>query len=205
MTGLDKVERLLRERRSVRQFAETPVDPALVTRLLAAAAWAPSPSNRQAWSFTVVASATLRQQMAAAVHERWQGLLDQAAESAVVDELRDYVRNFDWFGAAPVVIAVSTREPEAFLGHLLGARATDVAGGRVAAAMAAQNLMLATHAAGLGTCCLTGPLAAEDELKRLLGLGKRQSLVCLVAVGYPSSVPSASTRKPVNDVVRTAE
>ena len=205
MTGLDKVERLLRERRSVRQFSETPVDQALVTRVLAAAAWAPSPSNRQAWSFTVVASAALRQQMATAVHERWQGLLDQAAESAAGDELREYVRNFDWFGAAPVVIAVSTREPEAFLGHLLGSRATDVAGGRVAAAMATQNLMLAAHAAELGTCCLTGPLAAEDELKQLLGLGKRQSLVCLIALGYPSGAVPASPRKPVNDVIRIVE
>lgn len=205
MTGLGEVERLLRERRSVRQFAGTPVDLALVTRLLSAAAWAPSPSNRQAWGFTVVVSPALRQQIAAAVHERWQGILDQAAASAVGDELRDYARNFDWFGAAPVVIVVSTREPEAFLGHLLGARAMDVAGGRVAAAMATQNLMLAAHAAGLGTCCLTGPLAAEDELKRLLGLGKRQSLVCLVALGYAAGGVSASPRKPVNDVMRIME
>ena len=205
MIGLDDVERLVRERRSVRQFADTPVAPELVTRLVAAATWAPSPSNRQGWNFTVIVSPALRQRMAAAARARWQGLLEQAAESAIGDELREYVRNFDWFGAAPVVIAVAAREPEAFLSHLFGPLAADVAGGRTAAAMAAQNLMLAAQAAGLGSCCLTGPLAAEEELKRLLGLGKRQNLVCLVALGYPAGAPAETTRKPVNDVIRFAE
>ena len=44
----------------------------------------------------------------------------------MVDEMRDYARNFDWFAAAPVVIAVAARDPDAFLGHLLGALAHHV-------------------------------------------------------------------------------
>lgn len=203
MTGIESAERLLRERRSVRQFADRPVDPALVTRLIEAATWAPSPGNRQNWRFTVVSSPDIRHRMATAARDGWQEALARAGAGAIADELRGYVRNFDWFDAAPVAVAVSAREPDAFMGHLLGERAEAVSGCSAAAAMAAQNLMLAAHAAGLGSCCLTGPLAAEDELRRLLGIEKRHRLVCIVVLGYASGVPPATARKPVADVTRT--
>ena len=205
MSDLAHAERLLRGRRSVRQFTAAPVDRALIERVLAAAAWAPSPGNRQGWSFTVVTSPAARRQMAAAVRERWRLLLAREPDGAVAEELGAYARNFDWFDSAPVVIAVSAREPEAFLSHLLGPRAAEVSGGPTAAAMAAQNLMLAAHAAGLGSCCLTGPLAAAEEIQRLLGLPSRQRLVCLVAMGHPAGEPEPPARRPVAAAVRFVE
>jgi nitroreductase len=68
--------------------------------------------------------------------------------------------------------------------------------------MAAQNLMLAAHAHGLGSCCLTGPLAAHTELEELLNVGRKRALVCLIAVGYPAETPVAPPRKPIENVMR---
>jgi nitroreductase len=205
VNGQRELEKVLRERRSVRRFAAKPVPRDLVMRVLESATWAPSPGNRQSWTFTAVVSGDVKRQMAKAVGEAWRRVTDAAGESGVAEELRAYCANFDWFAAAPVVVVVSARGADGFLQDWVGERATDVSGNQAAAAMAAQNMMLAAHASGLGTCCLTGPLAAHDEIKRLLGLGPRQALVCLVAMGCPDEQPVPAPRKPVNEVSRVVE
>lgn len=189
-------------RRSVRRFRAEPVPAPLLGALLEAAAWAPSAGNRQDWQFTVVTADDTKAAMARCVRERWAGLVAACDSEAVREELGRYAGNFDWFAAAPVVIAASTRGPETFLAHLLGVDAAPVAGARTSTAMAVQNLLLAAHAAGLGGCCLTGPVAAAAELRNLLGLDRRQELVCLVAIGYPAEQPAPPPRRPADDIVR---
>jgi nitroreductase len=56
------VEEAILRRRSVRQFTDTPVDPALLARVMKAGTWAPTGSNRQPWAFIgVTRSRTLHQ------------------------------------------------------------------------------------------------------------------------------------------------
>ena len=192
----------IRGRRSVRKFRPEPVPLDVLRRIVEAGTWAPSAGNRQSWEFTVVTSGGVKAEMAAIVRQCWQAVLDGAEARIVAEEIQDYSRNFDWFAAAPALIVVSAKRPEAFLTQLLDAAAPDVAGTKTSAAMAAENLMLAAHALGLGACCLTGPLAAQDELRKRLGLGSRQALVCVVALGYPAEQPAAPARKPLSDVMR---
>jgi nitroreductase len=85
---------------------------------------------------------------------------------------------------------------------MLGDLAFATVGSFASAAMAAQNLMLAAHALGLGTCCMTGPLAANDELHTIAGLAGKQELVCLIAVGWPAETPVAPGRKPREMIAR---
>ncbi len=186
----------------MRRFKPEPVSPDVLNRLLEAAAWAPSAGNRQDWRFAVVTSDDVRRRMASAAEREWDAILAAHGSDGVVEELARYRSNFGWFAEAPVVIAVSCKVPEGFLVHYLGALADDVAGTQVSAAMAAQNLMLAAHANGLGSCCLTAPLVAEQELKRILGLGRRSRIACLIAVGYADESPAAPARKPLDDIVR---
>ena len=204
MSSADELLELLRRRRSVRRFTQRPVPPELLDRIVRAGTWAPSGGNRQQWEFTVVADEALKRQMASAVRERWASLARDEALGGIGSELAAYAGNFDWFASAPVVLVVSAREPEAFLRRVLAAQADDVAGTKTAAAMAAQNILLAARALGLGSCCLTGPLAAEPELKRLAGLAPRRNLVCLIALGYPADEPAEPPRKPLRDVMRVA-
>jgi nitroreductase len=120
----------------------------------------------------------------------------------IKEELEKYAKNFDWFSHAPALIVISAKRPEAFLSNLLGEAAEDVAGTEISAAMAAQNLMLAAHSFGIGSCCVTGPLAAQEALKDLLGLGKRRKIVCLVVLGYPAEQPEPPLRKPVEKIAK---
>jgi len=192
---------LARTRRSIRRFQERIVTDEVLEQLVEAAVWAPSAGMRQDWFFTCVVSETLKRRMAEAVRRYWQESLD-ASDGAVVEALRIYSANFDWFASAPALIAVSSAKTEAFMNELLGAEAALVAGRNTSAAMAAQNLMLAAHAFGLGTCCLTGPVAAHHELEKLLNMERKRALVCVIAVGYPAEYPVAPARKPLEQVMR---
>jgi nitroreductase len=193
---------VLVERRSVREFRPEPVARELLEALLEAASWAPSAGNRQDWFFSVVESAELKAATAQAVRREWQRICDEHGHLGVVEDLARYSAGFADFEKAPVVIAVSAARTGALQEELLGASALATSGSFASAAMAAQNLMLAAHALGLGTCCMTGALAAGAELGRLLGLGRRREIVCLLAVGYPAARPDPPARKSVGEIAR---
>ncbi|HUT35537.1 MAG TPA: nitroreductase family protein [Planctomycetota bacterium] len=196
---------LLRERRSVRRFRDEPVPRALIERLIEAASWAPSASNRQDWRFTVVTSAERKQEMADAVRRRWDAIVAANRDCGLIEEVERYVASFARFAQAPALIVVSARAPDSFQQHLLGEAATATVGSAASAAMAAQNLMLAAHALGLATCCMTGALAARDELRPLVGLGRRDELVCLITLGVPAETPPPPHRRPVAENARFTE
>jgi nitroreductase len=195
----------VRSRRSIRKFRKDPLSRENLHHIIEAASWAPSASNRQDWEFTIITSPTTKKRMEDIVRNCWKSILDKSETGVIKEELEKYAKNFDWFSHAPALIVISAKRPEAFLSNLLGEAAEDVAGTEISAAMAAQNLMLAAHSFGIGSCCVTGPLAAQEALKELLGLGKRRKIVCLVALGYPTEQPQAPLRKPVEKIAKYIE
>ena len=186
MTDAERVMELIRCRRSIRRFRPEPIERKTIEQLLEAASWAPSAGNRQDWMFTVVTSDDLKGRMAQAVRRRWEAIIAANRGRGFIEEVEPYASHFADFAQAPVVIAVSCRTPDAVQEQMLGAEARATVGSFASAAMAAQNLMLAAQANGLGSCCMTGALAASDELLRLLELGRRRESVCLVAIGRPA-------------------
>lgn len=204
MKDLTEFLAFARERRSVREFRPDPVPKEILRALIEAASWAPSAGNRQDWEFLTITSGDLKAEMENTVGECWRRVLARE-DTGAVEELRKYAVNFEWFSRAPALIVVSAKRTESFMQHFLGEGAADVAGSKASAAMAAQNLMLAAHTAGLGSCCLTGPLAAQEELRKLLRLGKRREIVCLLALGYPADRPKAPRRKAVDEIARWME
>jgi nitroreductase len=196
---------LVRGRRSIRKFRQDPLPREVLRRIIEAASWAPSASNRQDWEFRVVTSSSVKEKMQGIVRSRWESVLSKSSSEVIKEELQKYVSMFDWFSHAPALIIISAKRPESFLYHILGDAASDVAGTDVSAAMAAQNLMLAAHASGIGSCCVTGPLAAQEELKELLEIGKGRKIVCLIALGYPAEQPEAPLRKSVERVSKYIE
>jgi coenzyme F420-0:L-glutamate ligase/coenzyme F420-1:gamma-L-glutamate ligase len=200
--GHDRVIDALRTRRSIREFADIPVPRELTERLLDAAAWAPSAGNRQDWHFSIVESPDVKAAMGGAVRCKWKEIIAGNQDLGCVQELADYAASFADFDRAPVVIVVSAARPNSVQRKLLGEYAGPTAGSFASAAMAAENLMVAAHALGLGTCCMTGALAASEDLCQILGLSGRREVVCLVALGYPRCHPSAPARKPRSEIVR---
>src|SRR5512135_2157602 len=70
---------LMRERRSIRRFRDEALPVGTLERLLEAARWAPSASNRQPFRFLAVEAAELRTHMADLVREAVKKSLDKLA------------------------------------------------------------------------------------------------------------------------------
>jgi coenzyme F420-0:L-glutamate ligase/coenzyme F420-1:gamma-L-glutamate ligase len=193
---------VIQRRRSIRRFRDEAVPETLIEQIVALAAGAPSASNRQDWTFTAVTSAVHKQTLAQAVRGRWTEILDRNRGSGTFAEVGQYAGSFSDFADAPVVIVISARAPSALHRQIAGEAARAVEGSFASAAMAAQNLMLAAHAFGLGSCCMTGPLVAEDALRNILGLSAREEIVCLVKLGWPAEAPPVPARKPLATILR---
>lgn len=190
----DQFLALAHARRSTRSFDPRPVPAAEIERLIDAARWAPSPSNRQPWKFVSIAAKPLIHQMRDAVAAQCQVLLarQDARDAAAVEA---YLQNFVHFGAAPCVIAVQVRRTR---NRMADADASDIEaeGAHMAVGMAMQNILLAAVARGLVACPMSGPMIARPELERLLEISSPWSLMALIPVGWPGpSQPTAPERK----------
>jgi nitroreductase len=202
---------LLRARRSVRRFRSDPVPRDTITTLLEAAVLAPSASNKQPWRFLVVESRDRIRRMATAVREttaRIAAHIPEASRSAFA-AYGDYFTRFE---LAPVVI-VPIHRPLSILSNLVeSAGAIDVErasigrmeeqSGLIGTSLALENLLLMAHALGLGASGMTGPLVAEPTLREILEVPIGWGIVALVPVGFPDETPGATSRKPVDKVVR---
>lgn len=186
-------------RRSIRKYEDRPVPRELIERVLTAAAWAISSHNRQPWRFAVVEEVVKIERLARAMGDRLRRDLeaDGVAEELIV---KDTGRSYTRITGAPVVIAVCLTVAEmdiypddarAHLEFLTAVQST---------AMAGQNLLLAAHDAGLGTCWMCAPLFCPDTVRAALNLPEDWQPQGLITMGYPGEVRE-KTRKPLEEII----
>lgn len=104
-------------------------------------------------------------------------VVSDAEKRARIADITNYGK---FIATAPVCIAVLCKDGTYYLED--GSAAT-------------QNILVAAHALGLGTCWVAGdkkPYA--DELRRLLGAPQGYKLISLIALGYAARVPSPAKR-----------
>ncbi len=172
----------IRERRSIRKYKNELVSCDLVKELLEAANWAPSGRNEQQWEYCVVGGEAKTK--VAAVYNR----LTEESMPPIHERNQRQQYFAEWarsLGGAPLIIAaIMNREtnPPVYKMALESVSASF------------QNLLLAAYAKGLGTCWMTGPLRAEDEIKEILGLTEIQEIVAITPLGYPDEEPAAPAR-----------
>ena len=169
-------------RRAVRHFAATPVDRGAVRKLIDAAVQAPSAVNTQPWHFTVVQDRAL---LARISREAQQLVLDNPPRGLPSGHIQELLRdpNFDIFYGAPTLVLVSS--------------VTEDHWAVVNCALAAQNLMLAARAEGLGTCWIGFAEAwiGTENGRQALALPASHLPVAPIIVGRPASEPEPIPRR----------
>jgi nitroreductase len=192
---------LAQSRRSVRKFSGRAVSRQSLLCVLEAARWAPSNHNRQPWRFIVIEDpgqiARLAETVGAEVANRLKSLPPIASGYA-----SEFVHYATFFSGAPVLILVLHKQSVSFSNVLLqGVGQPELVSGEpLSAAMAVQNLLLAGHALGLGSCVLTAPLIAREVVAHTLNLPRGYEITCLVALGYPDETPAQPRRKSVEQI-----
>lgn len=195
---------LIKNRRSVRKFADSPVSGEAVDTMLEAALWAPSASNRQNWKFVAVENRLVIKAMADSVRaavEELKAMVEDGDEDKLA-LLTNYGGYFSFFESAPLVIAVFFNPRPNFVNAITGKniRPEDNLEQTTAIGAAIQNLLLAAHEAGYGACWMSGPLVAENKIAALLKQ-KGMRLAALIPVGVPLETPAPPKRKDTRTLI----
>ena len=202
MSDYEQLRALIESRRSVRKFGDRHVSRQDLLRVLDAARWAPSNHNRQPWRFLVIEDrikiTKLAQEIEAELDEKLKSL--PAVASGYVGE---FAQHATFFSTAPVLIIALHKLPVSFASALLKNTAHPelVSGEPLSTAMAVENLLLAAHSIGLGTCVLTAPLIAQETISSELNPPAGYALTCLIALGYAAENPLRPRRKNIEQIV----
>lgn len=194
--------RLMRSRRSCRNFEERPVDGELLRDLVKVGITAPSGSNHQPWTFTLLPDRARVEAFAQRI-ARFFEKLNRTAERAWLrhllrlcgqPSLHHYYRDHHatvkagleaWrsggrdrlFHGAPAVIVVAARKSAS-------CPAED-------ALLATQNILLAAHTLGLGTCLVGFAIEAmrhDARIAAAIEIPPEEQAYAVIALGWPAKV-----------------
>ncbi|QGG47446.1 nitroreductase family protein [Heliorestis convoluta] len=195
-----ELQEAIRGRRSIRKYKPEEPPASLIASVLEEGLWAPSNMNTQPWHFVVV-TGEKKEELRTVVGSSGEAILPKlerifADKPKVIRFTLDFFRDL---GQAPVLIFCygpsdyltpppNLSEAERRLFEI--ERSTNLQS--VSAAI--QNILLAAHSVGLGTCWMTGPLHVTEEINARLGV-ENQELVAVITLGYPDQEPPAPKRK----------
>jgi nitroreductase len=210
---IQDLEKLIKGRRSIRQWKKQEVPGDLLKKAVELATWAPNGGNYQGWRFVVVTNKEVIGKMADAVQSVADKMTSWPEARSWEEDIKRYQKNASFFRNAPACIGLFTSEYQSPMEKLLAAResfdpeAKKVLGFRKSAptviqsvAAAVTTMLLVFHQMGLGAVWLVSPLQAKKEIETILKVPSTMALVSLVAVGYPDESPQKD-RKPVDQVL----
>ncbi|SDD80585.1 Nitroreductase [Sphingomonas sp. YR710] len=176
------IDEAIWSRRAVREYDGRAVEEAVIRTLVDAAVQAPSAMNRQGWAFSVVTDKGLLADISARSKAH---LLATPGFTHSEHDLHAMLADptFDIFYQAPVLVLISS--------------SGDVPWVIEDSALAAENLMLAARAAGLGSCWigLAQAWIETPEGKSTLRLSAEFRPVAPIILGYPKAWPAPVPRK----------
>jgi len=189
----------------MRRLRPDPVPEDVLRKVLAAAGAAPSPGNTQGWDFVVVREAVRRAQLASTMAAAVAPLLpeiaslpDSGPDPAAARARRRLLESAHHLVAhaveVPVWILVCGRAvypPAAPSADWIGA----------AVYPAAQNLLLAARALGLGATFTTWHMACEEKVRSLLGIPADVHIAVTIPLGWPGAPFGPVRRKPLEEIV----
>ena len=172
----------IRTRRSIRRFADKPVEEEKLEAVLEAARQAPSWANLQCWRFIVTRDPSVKAQMSEISYvESFFGPLGYKANPAKKG-----------LAEAPLIIVACADPSQSGTIWNQSYYMTDIG-------LAAQNLMLAARSLGLGTVFVG--VFDEEKIRAMLSIPAGIRVVGLFPLGYPLEEKTAGpSRKPLHEI-----
>lgn len=191
---------LMRSRRSCRNYSPEPVPLPILEDLVKVGTTAPSGTNSQAWNFVILPRREDVETLGGLTAGFYRELNRQAgnpflrflARIFAGDALGSYYRNH----AASVAEALREWEEMRIDRLFHGATAALVVTGRKEAScpgedalLATQNILLAAHALGLGSCLIGYVVEAarrSGTMRRVLAIPADEEIYSVIGLGYPA-------------------
>jgi len=175
----DKVEMLLKGRRSIRVYKDQPVDRPTIEKLIDVARYAPSGINRQPVRWAVIFDTVKVKRLAELTVDWMRSLIKENAPIAEALHMGNIVKAWEdgsdpIFRGAPHVIMVYSLK--------------DDMTAPAACTIALTYLELAAVSRGLGACCAgyaQMAVNASRDAQKLVGISSRAACHGAMMIGYP--------------------
>lgn len=191
--------RLMRSRRSCRNYLDKPVPQSILQDLVKIGISAPSGSNCQQWTFTLVPTRPAVLELGKAVGAFFRKLNQTAANPLLRNllalcgrsELKTYYLNYYQEVKEKIVEFDTTGKDFLFWqapALIIIAATPGASCPKEDALMAAQNILLGAHSLGLGTCPIGFAVAAmnrDRSIQANIGMSADETVHAVLTVGYP--------------------
>jgi nitroreductase len=159
---------IIKTRRSTRNFQDKPLNDEDIIKILDAGRLAPTGGNLQRWEFIYVSNPKVLKM----VKNCSPGFYGNAMGAIVIG----YEESGKEFGRTSYNKVVGVLD----VGH------------------SSENIQLAAHALGLGTCAIAS--FNEEAIKKVLNTPKDWKPILVISIGYPEKNPSMPTKKRLSDI-----
>lgn len=167
--------KVIKERRSIRDFQKKDIPEKIMNNLIEALIWAPSAGNIQARKFYFIKDITVKKKIGAAA------------------------LNQNFIAEAPLVIVGCTDSRISFTYRERGVLLYSIQD----VACSIMGMMLVAHELGLGSTWVGA--FYEDQISKILDVPRNLRPVAIVPIGYPSKVPKAPPRVSKEEAVEFIE
>jgi 5,6-dimethylbenzimidazole synthase len=191
----DYLLRLVKKRRSVRQFKSDPVPDEYITRMIEVARWAPSAFHTQPWEFVVIGKPDIKNRIVAALEQYGPPIKDPLKESLPRKSFKDapvfILLLCDW--RARVGLPGRAPENKEQVGNLYCS----------SLASAFLYLHLAATALGLASQWYTATSRPEAEraIRQIVGIPEALTIYDMMVVGYAADTPGPKLVRDVDEMV----
>jgi nitroreductase len=194
---LQAFHEVLRQRRSIRDFSETPVQQEIIEWVVRTAASAPSGANKQPWRFVCVQDPTIKKRIREAAEVEEQEFYAHRAPNAWkadlaplgTDENKEFLEIAPW-----LIVVFRMTKTDDDQGVYYSEESVGIATGM---------LLAAAQVAGLAT--LTHTPSPMNFLAEVLQRPKNERAYMLIPVGWPAedcTVPEAALcKKPLAEIM----
>ena len=173
-TDAEIVMKNIYSRRSVRSYLQKEVADEVLKEIIKAGTYAPTAVNKQPWRFVVIKNRDLIEKFGERARKLWLENNKDPKDSHLIELTRMMAHeNYRIFYGAPALVLVFAH-PEAF------SPIQDCS-------LAAENMMLAGRALGLGSCWigLAAPLGSDELFLKDMVVPENYRLIAPLIFGYP--------------------
>ncbi|MFW9915503.1 MAG: nitroreductase family protein [Candidatus Thorarchaeota archaeon] len=176
----------IKGRRSVRAFLPDEVPQQDLELILDMARYAPTAANNQPWKFLVVRNGKNKVMLQAKIKEFVEKRIDDQAleleeKTKRKEDIFQYLENLFVVPVLVFLLVDGSQYPELVMCD---------------GTLAAQNMMLAAHALGYGTCFQT-TFFPEELVRDYFAIPDHYRLICTVPIGRAASQPEMPQKKPL--------
>lgn len=183
---------IMRNRRTVRKYKDTPVPEEHILKILDAARMCPTAGNQQPWKFLVIRD---REKLDRLEVEAGKWFMDkysqnEEADSSQLESIKAYVAtSISNALSAPVYVAVLADTRAKYGEYII-----------YDGILAAGYLMIAARSLGYGTGFFTS-FFPGSEMKKFLKIPDPYKLICFTPIGIPGKWPETPEKKDLDELI----